>query len=101
MAVAAVTGIELLAGIDPPKGWLGAARFMISRGWADVEEMAEDLLGQSVAADLSRRGDIVSYADGGELHLAVRVGDQAVAASPTGLVVVPRVHWRRAWLVGA
>lgn len=100
MAVKAVTGVELLAGIDLPKGWIGAAKFMIARGWGDVEAMTEELLGASVAPDMSRRGDIVSYSDGGELHLAVRVGDDAVAASPAGLVVVPRPHWRRAWLVG-
>lgn len=100
MAVEAVTGVELLAGIDPPKGWLGAAKFMIARGWDDVEAMATELIGAPCEAHLSRRGDLVSFREGGELHLAVRVGGEALTPSSLGLRTVGPSHWCRAWKIG-
>src|SRR5262245_55752535 len=71
-AVEAVTGMVLLPGAERPKGWLGAAKFLIAHDWVDVEEMATALLGSPKAPHVSRRGDIVSYGDDDEFHLAVR-----------------------------
>ena len=100
MGVEAVTGVELMPGVEVPKGWLGVAKFMIARGWDDVEAMATELLGRPCEPHLSRRGDIVSFLEGGEKHLAVRAGSEALTPSPVGLRVVAPSHWRNAWRVG-
>ncbi len=99
-AVEAVTGVVLLEAVEKPSGMMESARFLISRGWRNVEGMAEALLGASVEPDLSRAGDVVSFFEGGEPHLAVRVGDLALSPSATGLNVIVRKQWRRAWQVG-
>lgn len=99
-AVLAVTGTMLLAGVEKPKGWIGAAKFMLANGWEDVEQMATAVLGPPVSADLSRPGDVVSFELAEELHLAVRVGDAALTPAGEGLQVVDRLAWRNAWLVG-
>lgn len=99
-AVEAVTGVLLLEGIEKPRGMMGAARFMISRGWESVEDMAEELLGTPVDPAATRRGDIVSFVGDGESHLAVRIGDVALSPSASGLaVIVPRC-WHLGWKVG-
>ena len=91
----------ILPEIEAPPGWLAAARVMIRRGWETVEDiMAEGLPGAEVAADCVRAGDIASYEDAGETHLAVRVGDAVLAPGPVGLIVVDRRRWRRGWKVG-
>ncbi len=101
-AVFAVTGIVLLPGVERPRGFLAAARFMISRGWENVEEMTTDILGETSSDDplRSRRGDIVSFEKGGEKHLAVRVGSEAVSPLDRGLGVIGSRHWARSWKVG-
>ncbi|WP_428673723.1 DUF6950 family protein [Reyranella sp.] len=98
-AVEAVTGTVLLPEAERQAGWLAAARFMIARGWETVEAMADELL-PPVDAALSRPGDIVSFEQGGELHLAVRMGDAAVSPGLQGLFPVGGGHWHRAWKVG-
>ena len=98
-AVAAITGVTLPEGIDWPTGWLGAAKFMISNGWDNIEAPMNELL-PPVAAAASRIGDVVSYEAIGELHLAVRVGNTALTPGPVGLVCVERRRWLRAWKAG-
>lgn len=100
MAVEAVTGVELLPGVEVPTGWLGVAKFMIAHGWDDVEAMATELLGNPSEPSLSRRGDVVSFLEGGEKHLAVRAGSEALTPSPEGLRVIGAAHWLNAWRVG-
>lgn len=100
MAVEAVTGVELMPGVEVPKGWLGVAKFMIARGWDDVEAMATELLGGPCEPHLSRRGDIVSFLESGETHLAVRAGSGALTPAASGLVLIDVVRWRNAWRVG-
>lgn len=99
-AVEALTGVVLLSDVERPKSEIGAARFMIAHGWHTIEDMATGLLGSPVNPIASRRGDIVSFAEGGALHLAVRVGDAALSPGPKGLIVVGRKAWRSAWKVG-
>lgn len=100
LAVEAVTGTVLLPGVERPTGMISAAKFMIARGWDDVEQMATELLGPPTDG-ASRRGDIVSYEAVGELHLAVRVGDGALSpVGDIGLMAIEPARWRRAWRVG-
>lgn len=99
-AIETLTGVTMLPGVEFPKGWLAAAKFMIARGWSSVEDSMVELLGPPVDPTHSRSGDIVSYAEGGELHLAVRVGDSAMTPSLQGLRVIAAGHWLRAWRVG-
>lgn len=100
VAIEAMTGTLLLPEIDPPKGMVAAARVLIRRGWEDVGDMMVELLGPAVDPAVSRIGDIVSYERGGELHLAVRFGDAALAPSLQGLIIIERADWLRAWAVG-
>ena len=100
ICVEATTGTVLLPGVDMPKGWLAAAKFMIARGWKTPEDMAAEFLGPSLEVGETEPGDLVSYEDIGELHLAVRVGDVAVAPVDIGLKVIPPGQWRRGWKVG-
>lgn len=100
-AVEATTGVVLLPGIESPKGWLAAAKAMLSRGWSDVEDMMTALLGEPLGNPMSARaGDIVSYEFCGERHLAVCFGDEALSPQQTGLQVIGRSAWRCAWSVG-
>ncbi len=99
-AVEAVTGVDVAPGVDMPKGWIAAAKLMISRGWNSVEDMATELLGDSVDPSESRPGDIVSYEMGGDAHLAVRIGSTAVAPMLRGTEPIDPIAWRRCWKVG-
>lgn len=99
-AVEAVTGTTLLPDVEPPKGWLAAAKVMITRGWESVEDLMTETLGPPIDPKSSQPGDILSYEDVGELHLAVRVGDVALAPVDIGLKVIPPEKWRRGWKVG-
>lgn len=99
-AVHAVTGVTLLPDLDRPKGWLAAAKTMIARGWLDVDQMATELLGEPFDPAQSRGGDIVSFDEGEELHLAVRIGAEAMTPSATGLRLIEPNRWIRAWKVG-
>lgn len=100
-AVEAVTGVVLMPDVDPPKGWLAAARVLIARGWSSIEDMMTELLGEPLDDPLdARAGDIISYEGGGEYHLAVCMGDEALAPQTIGLRVIGRASWRRAWKVG-
>lgn len=98
-AVSTITGVHLLPETEWPTGWLGAARMMIAKGWESVEAPIGELLPEMPVSE-ARRGDIVSYRAGGELHLAVRVGDAALAPATRGLTIVARDRWHRAWRVG-
>jgi hypothetical protein len=99
-AVEAVTGVDVAPGIEMPKGWIAAAKLMISRGWNSVEDMATELLGPSSDPAESMPGDIVSYEVGGDAHLAVRIGGIAVAPTLHGTQPVPPQAWRKCWKVG-
>lgn len=98
-AITQVTGVVLLEGVDWPRGWLGVAKFMIAHGWDSVEDTMNDLLPHQPIAE-ARRGDIVSFADNEEFHLAVRYGDTALTPGVGGLVVIGAPRWLRAWKVG-
>lgn len=98
-SIEAITGVDILPGMQWPTGWISAARFMIAKGWQSVEDPIAELLPEMEVA-ATRRGDIVSYWAGGELHLAVRASDAALAPASRGLFVVDRKQWHRAWMVG-
>ena len=98
-AIAEITGVVLLEGMEWPRTWLGLAKFMIANGWESVEDTMNGLL-PPMPVPNSRRGDIVSFEAGGELHLAVRVGSESVTPGIEGLVVIDPSRWLRAWKVG-
>lgn len=98
-SVVAVTGKSLLPDMEWPTGWISAAKMMIAKGWESVESPVDELLPRG-EAEVSRRGDLVSYSAGGELHLAVRVGGAALAPAMKGLLVIDRKFWLRSWKVG-
>lgn len=100
ICIEAVTGTVLLPDVERPQGWLAAAKFMIARGWTTPEDMATELIGHSCDLADVGPGDIVSYEHLGELHLAVRVGDAALAPVDAGLKAIPPGQWRRGWKVG-
>lgn len=97
-AVEITTGVNLLPGVEWPRGWLGVAKWMIANGWDSVEAVMDDLL-PPMPVELSRGGDIVSFEKVGEFHLAVRFGDTALTPGADGLLVMGK-PWRRAWRVG-
>jgi uncharacterized protein YfaT (DUF1175 family) len=98
-AIEAVTGVDL-APHPMPTGWLAAARVMILRGWETIEDMVAELVGEPVDPAMSRPGDIVSYDEGGERHLAVRIGRSAVTPTPWGSATIEPDRWCRAWRIG-
>lgn len=101
MAVLAVTGVTLLPGIELPKGFLGAAKFLIRNDLANVEELAIAALG-ILPGDpkRSRPGDIIVLMMGGEHHLAVRVGDAALMPADGGLAVIDPPRWISSFAIG-
>lgn len=100
-AVLAVTGVDLLPDAERPTSWIGAAKFLIARGYVSVEDMVDKLVGPPLhSAALARRGDLVSYAASDERHLAVCVGRYALAPGPDDLMRIPMAAWVNAWKVG-
>lgn len=99
-AIEAMTGTLLLPEVEPPTGWISAAKILIDRGWTNIEEMMTSLVGDPRELALSRPGDVVSFELVGEYHLAVRVGDTALSPGMRELVEIDRRLWRRAWLIG-
>jgi hypothetical protein len=99
-AVETMTGALLFPDMPSYGGWIAAARVMISRGWETIEDMATEMLGPPTDPETSRPGDIVSYEAAGDLHLAVRIGDMAIAPMMHGTQPIAPHDWRRCWKVG-
>ena len=99
-AVQAMTGETMLPDVEPPKGWLAAAKIMIAHGWESVEDLMTETLGPPIEPNASRPGDIVSFVLVGEIHLAVRIGDVALTPGRDGLVPIVASAWRNAWRTG-
>lgn len=97
-AVSEITGVDLMPGVEWPRGWLGVAKWMIANGWDSVEVVMDDLL-PPMPVQQTQGGDIVSFEMGGEFHLAVRFGDTALTPGTDGLIVIGP-PWHRAWRVG-
>ena len=98
-AVRCQTGVELMPGVVWPTGLVGVVRIMIDRGWQNLEEAMDDLL-PSQPVEAARPGDIVSFVQGGEVHMAVRLGDTALTPGLQGLAAFGPATWKRAWRVG-
>lgn len=98
-AVRCQTGVDLMPGVVWPTGLVGVVRIMIARGWETLEDAMDDLL-PSQPVEESRPGDIVSFVQGGEVHMAVRMGDTALTPGLHGLAVFASTTWKRAWRVG-
>ncbi len=98
-AVETQTGEALMPGVIWPTKLVPVIRIMIENGWESIEDAADDML-PSMSLKNSRPGDVVSFEEGGEMHVAVRVGDTALTPGPKGLVDFGRSAWRRAWKVG-
>lgn len=100
-AVEAVTGVLLLPDLELPRTWMAAAKTMLAHGWESIPDMGTALLGPALADPFATGpGDVVCYEQAGDLHLAVRVGDAALAPAAEGLMVVERGRWRLGWKVG-
>lgn len=100
-AILAVTGTDLVPPADRPTSRVGAARFLIARGYGDVESMMTALLGPALPTPkLAGRGDVVSFEAKGERHLAVCAGTAAATPGRDGLLWVPRALWLAGWKVG-
>jgi len=100
----AIRNIEVMRGKEVPnmareKGWLEAAKFMLRRGWRTVEDAMNEILGASVELSHARPGDIILYEHFGEVHLAVMVGSEALSPGLTGLCIIPKNRWLKAWSV--
>lgn len=98
-AVRCQTGIDLMPGVVWPTGLVGVVRIMIAHGWETLEEAMDDLL-PSQPVEAARPGDIVSFVQGGEVHMAVRLGDTALTPGLQGLAAFGPATWKRAWRVG-
>lgn len=100
-AIAALTGAVLIPSADRPTSRAAAARFLVARGWGDVETMMTALLGPPLATPrLAGRGDVVSFEAQGERHLALVAGTAAATPGRDGLLWVPRALWVNGWKVG-
>ena len=97
------TRMILTAGEDIAALWrgryttaLGGQRVMRRLGWASLEDMANELLGEPrPSALLAQRGDVV-LADSG-LGFGICTGASAVGMAPAGLMTVPLTSCRLAW----
>lgn len=100
-AIEAMTGTVLISPADRPTSRVGAARFLLARGYGDVEGMMTALLGPALpTARLAGRGDVVSFDAQGERHLAVCAGTSAATPGRDGLLWVPRALWLNGWKAG-
>jgi len=99
-AVIAVTGVAPLLDVELPRGWMALAKFMIANNLNDMEELATAVLGVHGDAEESQSGDVISWRYAGEMYLAVRCGDEAVAPGQHGLEGGGRRAWSLAWAVG-
>lgn len=99
------TRATLIAGDDVAALWrgryttaLGGERIMRKLGWASLEDMGRQLLGEPrPTALMAQRGDIV-LSDSG-LGFGVCAGAKAVGMAPGGLVAVPLTSCRLAWAI--
>lgn len=98
-SVQVMTDTLLLPEIDPPKGWLEAAKIMIEHNWKSVEDLMDEVVGNRIDPSVSNVGDIVSFSKAGE-HLAVRIDDSALTPAKAGLEPVDRQFWLKAWRIG-
>jgi hypothetical protein len=82
---------------DNPKGWLAAAKIMIGQGWDSVEDVMTAAVGTPSRIPAGRDPATSSRTrSGGELHLAVRVGDVALPSRPTANTTSSRTSRRSA-----
>lgn len=101
-AVMAMTDSDILPGVAPPMSRLAAARFLLARGYGDVEGLMTALVGPPRdSPKLMGRGDIVSFVNGesDQPHLAIVTGSSAATPGRDGILWVPRMMWRRGWRV--
>lgn len=99
--VLAITGADLMPGLNPPASRIAGARFLLAGGYGDVEGLATRVLGAPLPTPKQAgRGDVVSFWADDEMHLAVVEGLQAVTPTEEGLAWVPRALWRNGWKVG-
>ena len=98
--VEVITGVNVLADLRWPRGPMGAAKFVLSRGWENMEDAATSVLGAPMEDPaMARVGDIVSFLRDDDIHIGVRVGDLALSPGGAGLeIAVP--PWRKAWPIG-
>ncbi len=87
--------------MEREKGWINAAKFMMRRGWATVEDAMDELLGEKIPVDSAVEGDIILFITqyDKEMHLAVHAGEEALSPGPYGLQVIERTSWIAAWKV--
>ncbi len=100
-AVIALTGTDVMPGVEPPTSRIAGARFLLAGGYGDVEGLATKIFGQPLGAPgFAGRGDVVSFEADDEMHLAVSIGVMAATPALEGLAWVPLEIWRNGWKVG-
>jgi uncharacterized protein DUF6950 len=100
-AVAAVTGVDLAAGVRGTyRGAAGAARAMRLRGARDVGGPAAAVLGDAMAPALARRGDVAMIETEWGPALGVVLGAEVAFPGMAGLAFVPLGACGCAWAVG-
>lgn len=104
-AVRATTGTDMYAEFRDKYSTRNAAALVIRNfcggGLAALAEKMANMIGApEVQVSFARRGDVVLVNEGKYDSLAIVDDVYALCAGKTGLVRVPRVHWRRAWKIG-
>jgi hypothetical protein len=95
--ILAITGTDVFPGVVRPTTQVGAARFLLERGFRTPEDLADALLEPLPTPNLAQRGDVVSFEIEGEFHLAIVTGSSAETPTTGGLAAVPRAMWRNGW----
>jgi hypothetical protein len=103
-AILAMTSVDIMPGVVPPTSRIAAAKYLLSQGYGDVEDLVTIKLGAPLASTrLAGRGDVVSFTTEQdahrERHLAVVDGVGAITPGRDRLRWVPRVLWRAGWRV--
>jgi len=98
-AIETITGVRHFDGVERPRNWIGAAKFMMSRGWSGIDEMMDSIL-EPVDPKETVIGDLVAFRSNAELHLAVRAGDSALTPGDNGLMTIDRERWSLGWKIG-
>jgi hypothetical protein len=99
----AADAVLAVTGQDPGAPWRGysTARVAVRRmREPGLPAIASAALGEPIAAPLAWRGDVVAVRLGKRIALGVCLGDVAtVAATPTGVAMVPMIAATAAWRV--
>jgi hypothetical protein len=78
---------------------IGAFKILRTSGVEDLTEWLTRALGEPILPALARRGDVVMSEGVTGPVLGLVLGQQAAAAGPAGVTLVPSARWQQAWRV--